>query len=1041
MNDAAASTPAPAVRADEATTVSLRSYITGLIWLCMGPLILLAAYLAVDRVRDLRSERDAEARKLSQTIMGLVDSELNARIIALQFLGTSPLVDDPTRWKELYAEAQRFRQIFDCQVIFGDRSMAMLWNTRVPFGTPLPPLPQPKGRKSAPLALETGRPAVGDIFQGPVINQPLVAITVPVLRPAGTDFLLITTFESARFRSELDKVALPPGWTAALRDGQGNLIARSSGHRGDMAAGDSDSEQFVAQSALSLWSVAIEIPSGDDRESLLGAAAVLLVAIAGATLAGFLGGKRASRRIGPLITSIGQTLHLEASSRDMAEFAQVRRLLDEAARQRAATEATLRISEARFRRLFDEAPMPLALVGEDGTVTSLNARFIEVLGYTKADVPTMDAWWPLAYPDRQQAALQSEWRAATIAGNLGADVPFERRVMCKDGTPRDLVISRIRIDEEMLFSFFDVTERNRAQARLHAQLERLNLLDQITSAVGQRQELQSIYQVVLASVEARLPMDFCCVCEHDPAASILRVACIGPDSEGLAAELGLSGHSTIDIDANGLSRCLQGELVHEPDISDSPFAFPARLAAVGLRSLVMAPLRSESRVFGLLITARRHARSVSSGECEFLRQLSAHVGLAVQQARLYGALQLAYDELRQTQQAVMQQERLRALGEMASGIAHDINNAISPVLLYVETLIEDETGLSAKGRGHLRTIARSIDDVAATVARLREFYQQREPQLSVARLRLNLLADQVAEMTRARWSDMPQRNGIVIRLDRVFEEGLPDIRGIESEVREALTNLIFNAVDAMPEGGELTLRTFSEFTAASAKGPATTLVHLEVGDTGLGMDEDTLRRCREPFFTTKGQRGTGLGLAMVYGFAQRHGADLQIASTPGRGTTVRLSFPMPTESPAALGAPGAAAPARAPRLRILIVDDDPIVLTSLHDVLAGDGHHVISRGGGREGIDAFRQAHATPDAFDLVITDLGMPHTDGRQVAGAVKQLSPSTPVIMLTGWGQRLIADSDIPSSVDRVLSKPPRLPELRLVLAQLAWARGADA
>ncbi|MDM0015247.1 ATP-binding protein [Variovorax sp. J22P168] len=1040
MNNAPFS--APADRADEAATVSLRAYITGLIWLCMGPLILLAAYLAIDRVRDLRAERDAEATKLSQTIMGLVDSELNARIIALQFLGTSPLVDDPTRWGELYADAQRFRQIFDCHVIFGDRRMAMLWNTRVPFGTALPPLPRPKGRKSAPLALETGRPAVGDMFQGPVINQPLVAITVPVLRPAGTNFLLITTFESARFRRELDKVALPPGWTVALRDGQGDLIARSSGHREAMANGDSDSEQFVAHSALSQWSVAIEIPTGDDRDSLLGAAAVLLVAIAGATLAGFLGGKRASRRIGPLITSIGQTLHLEASSRDMAEFAQVRRLLDEAAKQRGATEATLRTSEARFRRLFDEAPMPMALVGEDGTVASLNARFIEVLGYTKADVPTMEAWWPLAYPDgERQAALQGEWHAATIAGNLGTAVPFERRVMCKDGTPRDLVISRIRIDEEMLFSFFDVTERNRAQARLHAQLERLSLLDQITSAVGQRQEMQSIYQVVLASVEARLPMDFCCVCEHDPAASLLRVACIGPDSEGLAAELGLSGHSTIDIDANGLSHCLQGELVHEPDISDSPFAFPARLAAVGLRSLVLAPLRSESRVFGLLVTARRHAHSVSSGECEFLRQLSAHVGLAVQQARLYGALQLAYDELRQTQQAVMQQERLRALGEMASGIAHDINNAISPVLLYVETLIEDEAGLSAKGRGHLRTIARSIDDVAASVARLREFYQQREPQLSLSRLRLNLLADQVAEMTRARWSDMPQRNGIVIRLDRAFEEGLPDIRGIESEVREALTNLVFNAVDAMPEGGVLTLRTCSELTAASAKSPSATLVHLEVVDTGLGMDEDTLRRCREPFFTTKGQRGTGLGLAMVYGFAQRHGADLQIASAPGRGTTVRMSFPVQAESSAALSAPGVAAPGRAPRLRILIVDDDPIVLTSLHDVLVGDGHHVISRGGGREGIDAFRQTHGTPDAFDLVITDLGMPHTDGRQVAGAIKQLSPSTPVIMLTGWGQRLIADSEIPPSVDRVLSKPPRLPELRLVLAQLASARRVDA
>src|SRR5262249_8863694 len=146
--------------------------------------------------------------------------------------------------------------------------------------------------------------------------------------------------------------------------------------------------------------------------------------------------------------------------------------------------------------------------------------------------------------------------------------------------------------------------------------------------------------------------------------------------------------------------------------------------------------------------------SFSSGECEFLRQLSEHVALAVCQTQLHESLWAAYDELRQTQQAVLQQERLRALGQMASGIAHDINNAISPVALYVESLLESDQTLSPRARQYLSTISRAIDDVASTVARMREFYRAREPQLTLTPVDLNPLVGQVIDLTRARWSDM-----------------------------------------------------------------------------------------------------------------------------------------------------------------------------------------------------------------------------------------------------------------------------------------------
>jgi signal transduction histidine kinase len=493
---------------------------------------------------------------------------------------------------------------------------------------------------------------------------------------------------------------------------------------------------------------------------------------------------------------------------------------------------------------------------------------------------------------------------------------------------------------------------------------------------------------------------------------------VGVGSRALALELALTEQAPIDTDENGMSRCVRGQLVYEPDIREVKFPFPQRLARGGLRSFVAAPLLVESQVFGVLITARRAPDGFGSGECEFLQQLSEHAALAAHQAQLYSTLQQAYDDLRQTQQAVMQHERLRALGQMASGIAHDINNALSPVSLYTEALLEREPGVSERGRGYLTTIQRAVEDVAETVARMREFYRPREPQAMLAHVDINRLVEQVVELTRARWSDQPQHRGIVIELKAELASWVPPIPGVEGEIRDALTNLIFNAVDAMPEGGALTVRT-NTLSAEPNNGDAVGRAYVEVSDTGVGMSEETRRHCLEPFFTTKGERGTGLGLAMVYGMAQRHSADLEIESQLGRGTTARVVFPVASDATiATVRSPHSQPVVRG--LRILIVDDDPILTESLRNALHGDGHLITTADGGRE-------------PFAIVITDLGMPHVDGRKVAATIRAASPHTPIVLLTGWGQRLAGERGVPPEVNRLLSKPPKLRELRAALAEL--------
>ena len=577
------------------------------------------------------------------------------------------------------------------------------------------------------------------------------------------------------------------------------------------------------------------------------------------------------------------------------------------------------------------------------------------------------------------------------------------------------------------------------QTKLQTQLSRLGLLHRITRATGERHDLPSVFRVLIRTLEGDLPVDFGCMCEFEASAEALTVSVIGAASAAFAPALTLAEGEQVAIDANGLARCVAGELVYEPDTGTIQFPFPQRFARAGLRALVIAPLLVEKRVFGVLVAARREADSFSSADCEFLRQLSEHVALASHQAQLYSALQRAYDDLRQSQQAIMQQERLRALGQMASGIAHDINNAISPVALYTESLLEREPGLSERARGYLATIQTAIEDVAETVSRMREFYRPREAELVLARVRCNHLIEQVINLTHARWSDLPQQRGVVIQLQTELAPDLPDIMGSEVEIRDALTNLIFNAVDAMPEGGTLTLRT-RVLASGGTGADATRQVCVEVADTGIGMDDETRRRCLEPFYTTKGERGTGLGLAMVYGMVQRHSAELEIDSAARHGTTARLIFAaadaltLEATRNVRVLQPGQ-------RLRILLVDDDPLLIKSLRDILEQDGHAVTAADGGQKGIDTFTAALTGGTPFSVVITDLGMPYVDGRKVAASIKAASARTPVILLTGWGKRLLAENDIPPHVDRVLSKPPRMVEVRAALVELVSPPGNPA
>jgi signal transduction histidine kinase/ActR/RegA family two-component response regulator len=409
------------------------------------------------------------------------------------------------------------------------------------------------------------------------------------------------------------------------------------------------------------------------------------------------------------------------------------------------------------------------------------------------------------------------------------------------------------------------------------------------------------------------------------------------------------------------------------------------------------------------------------------------------QVRLTEGTQKAYDELRRTHQTVVQQERLRALGQMAGGIAHDINNAMSPIMAYSELLLLSLPDLAPGPRQQLQRISQASHDVTQIVAHMREFYRRDQDPGELAKTDVNQAIQDVIELTRPRWRDQAQRQGRSIHIECHLEPKAPLLLCNAAELREALTNILFNAVDALPQGGVITFATRSVPRPAAESGPtpAQNLL-VEVRDNGVGMDEKARQHCLEPFFSTKTHcGGTGLGLAMVYGMVQRHKGGIEIESAPGQGACLRLIFPI-SEQPVPPPRPEAAALQSSRPLRILCIDDEPGVREILHDCLEHERHTVSVAPGGREGLEMFRSSLRAGHPFEVVITDLGMPDMDGYHVARAIKAASPRTPILMLTGWGTMIKADGETAPEVDAVLSKPPRLRELSSLLQRLAGKSG---
>jgi signal transduction histidine kinase/ActR/RegA family two-component response regulator len=446
-----------------------------------------------------------------------------------------------------------------------------------------------------------------------------------------------------------------------------------------------------------------------------------------------------------------------------------------------------------------------------------------------------------------------------------------------------------------------------------------------------------------------------------------------------------------------------GEPFYVPDVSKDPRYIPL---LPNIRSKAVFPLRVRDQVIGVLDIESEEIKGFGEEDLRALSSFASQVSIFIENAQLFSDLKETLKELKQVQDQAIQAEKLRAMGEMASGVAHDFNNVLAVILGNIQLLLHQQENLrSEEIRERLRVIEQASKDGAETVRRIQEFTGVKGEKEFVS-LSLNELIKEVAVITAPRWKDQAQRKDIQIEWISKLGD-IPLILGNPSELREVLTNIVFNAVDAMPEGGKL---------AVTTQPQSEDWVEVMISDSGIGMAEEIRKRIFDPFFTTKGVTSSGLGMSVSYGIIKRHGGEILVESELGKGTTFILHLPTGYGEEAPKEEKEVMKPVKRIRsARILVIDDEDTVRDILSRMLKIKGHEVVVASDGEEGIERFKSGE-----FDLVFTDLGMPKISGWEVGKIIKGLNPKVPIAMITGWGMELNKEKMSESGIDLIVSKP---------------------
>jgi signal transduction histidine kinase/ActR/RegA family two-component response regulator len=482
-----------------------------------------------------------------------------------------------------------------------------------------------------------------------------------------------------------------------------------------------------------------------------------------------------------------------------------------------------------------------------------------------------------------------------------------------------------------------------------------------------------------------------------------------------------------------------GQPILVNDVNRSPSFLKDNKQTVTIGSMLSLPLILRGKTVGVLNLSHTQKNGFSQGAVHGLTIISNQIAMQLDNAEIYKRLLLvnsgleeevrkrtshlekANQELRRTRSRLVQSEKLKALGQMASGVAHDFNNTLAGIIGNTQLLLAqvDQHRL----RERLEAIEMAARDGAITVRRIQEFSRVRKTR-EFTSVDVNGLVLDVIKITSPMWKDQLQKQGRTVELTTKFNV-LQTVAGNAAELREVLTNIILNALDAMPNGGKITISTWADDRYG----------YIAIADTGQGMSVDVQQRIFDPFFSSKGPGNSGLGLSVAYGIIRRHDGKITVASAEGEGTSFTIQLPVcgglaecrdevvEQETPDLAAA------------EILLIDDDKTVRDVLSAILTEAGHQVVSVDSGAKGVETFDSGE-----LDIVLTDLGMPGMSGWEVAAAIKRRDPAIPVVMVTGWGKQLDEEDIRKNGVDFLLFKPFELVKVQSTVAEALRSRGSS-